>query len=173
MTLARPSKQALKSFHNQVFHTESLQRPLSLVRLVERQRHLATQSRNSETYWMLKQDFQKLQQEARRELGKQGIANPALTGLYMRFEARDDLAVCRDWSHLDSYLIWDIPPQSGVLAYIGQAARQPYYSKKAKTHQRAEAAGVSLPGLGTQLVIDFNLKENFSHKSLIRGPFLF
>ncbi|MBN8459297.1 MAG: hypothetical protein J0M04_15815 [Verrucomicrobia bacterium] len=155
------------------FQTVRLHGPCKLIRLVENPRF--RQDRPGD-YWMEADTFFQARLAAARDLAAQNVEEgkrPALAGLIVRFILRDQLAVCRDWSGLDSFIALDLPPGMSLLALIGNAKMQPYYSTSDPGHAGAEAAGVRLPGLGVQIVIDFQLPENRPAAAMVSQPMPF
>lgn len=152
------------------FRTVRLFGPCHLIRLVAGHRF---QQERPGDYWMEANLFQQARQAAARDLGRQQIEpgkRPGYAGMIVRFLLRDQLAVSRDWSDLDMFVTLNLPQGSSVLALIGQAKMQPYYSPQDPAHDGAEAVGIRLPGLGTQIVIDFQLPENRQAASLVSPP---
>lgn len=152
------------------FKTVRLFGPCNLIRLVAG--HRFQQDRPGD-YWMEANLFQQARLAAARDLSQQQIdpaKRPAYAGMIVRFLLRDQLAVSRDWSDLDMFVTLNLPPGASVLALIGQAKMQPYYSPQDPAHAGAEAAGIRLPGLGTQIVIDFQLPDNRHAASLVSPP---
>lgn len=152
------------------YQTVRLHGPCRLIRLVQgaRFRH-----ENPGDYWMEANLFQQARLAAARDLSQQQLdptKRPGYAGMIVRFLLRDQLAVSRDWSDLDSFVALSLPPGSSVLALLGQAQMQPYYSPQDPAHAGAEAAGIRLPGLGTQIVIDFQLPDNRHAASLVSPP---
>jgi hypothetical protein len=160
------------TFASSGFRACRLHGPASLVRLVHGERYSILASN---AYWIEAAVFQKFLAEARSEIARQGDAPPAhLVGLHMRFQLRDALAVSRDWSDLDHYIELHLPPGQALVALVGQAAGQPYYSvRQSADHARAEAANIRLPGGGEQIVIDFKHPSNRDAVRFVSGTIPF
>lgn len=127
-------------------------------------------------FWMEGNLFRQAFFDASMELRQQGYSGEkhgAYSGMMARFLLRDMLGVSHDWSNLDMFVSLDIPPGKSLIALVGQARMQPYYSPNDPAHAGAEAADVRLPGLGTQIVIDFKQKENQYAANLVSAPMVF
>lgn len=148
--------------------------PASLIRLVQGGRYSMLLTNPGE-YWIDGAYFERFLAQSRAEIAAQGHdPEGPFPGLHARFQLRDTLAVSRDWSHLDSYIELHLPSGESLVALVGKAAGQPYYSDRQATDQaRAEAAGIRLPGRGEQIVVDFKHSANRDAVRFVRGPFLF
>ena len=148
--------------------------PGTLVRLVDSSRYSVMNS-SAGDYWREECVFRGFLQQARADLMSQGVtASPHLVGLHARFQLRDGFAVSRDWSNIDHFIQMDLPAGTSVVALVGPATSQTYYSSKQPVDQaRAAAAGISLPGSLNQIIINFDFPANEPAKSLIRGPYPF
>jgi hypothetical protein len=146
----------------------------TLIRLVDSSRYNPFAPSPGD-YWTEAAVFQRFMLDAAADLAAQNRApNAALTGLYARFQLRDGLAVSRDWSNLDAYIVLELSPGQSVVALVGPARGQGYYSVKQPVERgKAEAAGITLPGLTDQIVINFEFEENRKVLSHVRGPFVF
>lgn len=155
------------------YQTVRLLGPFRLIRLVQCHRH--SQEKPGD-YWMETNLFQQARLTAARDLASGNIEpakRPGYAGMIVRYLLRDQLAICRDWSDLDAFVSLDLPAGSSVLALLGQAQMQPYYSPRDPAHPGAEAGGIRLPGLGTQIVIDFKNPENQYAARLVSSPMVF
>lgn len=147
--------------------------PLNLVRLIQRSRYSVMLDTPGD-FWIEAALFHSFLAAARADLAAQNIGTRGpLVGLHARFQLRDALAVCADWSLLDHFIELRLPPGQSLVALMGQAAAQPYYSldtHRSDDHRRAEAAGIRLPGKATQVVIDFHHPDNRDAVRFVRGP---
>jgi len=148
--------------------------PGSLIRLVDGSRYNPNHISPAE-YWMDEEVFRRALAAAHQDLKGQGHgARQDLLGLHARFQLRDGLAVSRDWSNLDRYIRLTLPAGASIYASVGRTRTQPYYSSsKPEDQARANAAGVSLPGLSQQIVINFQHEANKPARRFITGPHLF
>ena len=169
------------TFQSGTYRAKELKGPLQLIRLVNSQFYTAGSQKNVPSFWMRAPLFESMRRTAEKELRNQGIRDrDGLVGIHMRFQLRDKLAVCGNWSPLDSFIRLNLPKGSSVIAFVGKVKGQPYYDPsdkydpdaKAKS-QQASAGGIALPGGAIQVVIDFSLPENRAMKRHISGPFTF
>lgn len=127
-------------------------------------------------FWMAGNIFRQAFFDASMELRQQGYSGEkqgAYSGMMARFLLRDMLGVSHDWSNLDMYVSLDIPQGKSLIALVGQARMQPYYSPNDPSHAGAEAANIRLPGLGVQIVVDFRNPENQYAAKLVSAPMVF
>ena len=127
-------------------------------------------------FWMEGNLFRQAFYQASMELRQQGFEGEkqgSYAGMMARFLLRDLLGVSRDWSNLDMFVTLNLPPGSSIIALVGKARMQPYYSPTDPAHAGAEAADIRLPGLGTQIVIDFKQPENQHAARLVSPPMVF
>lgn len=148
--------------------------PANLVRLVDGSRY-SPFGPSPGDFWMEEIVFLNFMAAAAADLASQNRQpDPALTGLHARFQLRDGLAVSRDWSNLDQYIRLVLPAGDSLIALVGPAAGQGYYSSnRPEDRARAGAAGITLPGLTEQIIINFNYPDNEPVRRYVSGPFLF
>ena len=155
------------------FQTVRIQGPCNLVRLVGPSSIYQTQPGD---FWLEANLFSQAFYQASVELRQQGFSGEkqgSYAGMMARFLLRDMLGVSHDWSNLDMFVSLNLPPGASLIALIGQARMQPYYSPNDPAHAGAETANIRLPGLGTQIVIDFLLPDNRYAARLVSAPMVF
>ncbi len=149
--------------------------PASLVRLVDSSRYFSASPPGD--FWMEESLFRMFIANAHSDLLSQNKGLPPhLVGLHARFQLRDALAVSRDWSNLDCFISLTLPPGASVIALVGEARGQSYYSAEfhdQAARAKAEEIGVTLPGGRVQVVIDFQFHANQTARNWVRGPFPF
>jgi hypothetical protein len=152
-------------------------------------------NRKTGFFWFEEPVFTRLRDKARAELMRLDVssgekrAKPSceLTGLYMKFCLRGELAICKNFTPIfDGYAILPLRPVDSLVAWVGKIKDQPYYSKprpegltkaeyqeQMQAYELAEAGGTSLVAQEKQYIVDFNFPANKPFANRILGPWRF
>ena len=179
-----------QTFASESYRTFRIEGPTTLVRLLNTENE-SIEEASSGLFWLEKSEFNKLRQSAKKAIeaerkrrkagGQSPMNNPEMAvSLHTRFQLRDRLAVCGNWSDLNKFVSLSIPAGQNLIAFLGATAAQPYYSfdpkkfgpdsKEARQQKKAEDGNIRLPGGLRQIVIDFRMPENQPLKKRISAP---
>ena len=180
----------VQTFAGESYRTFRVEGPTTLVRLLNSE-NKSIEGASSGLFWLEKSEFSKLQLSAKKAIeaertkrktaNQSPMSNPDMAvSLHTRFQLRDNLAICGNWSDLNKFVSLSIPAGQSLIAFLGAAAAQPYYkfdpkkfgpdSKEARQQKKAEDGNIRLPGGLRQVVVDFRMAENQPLVNLISPP---
>jgi hypothetical protein len=169
-----PTPDTVNSFTNGIYRSCKILGPARLLRLLSHagqapEGQMYEQNLETGSFWFDEQDYFRIRSEAEADLkaqaGRDGHREriKARTGMYLRHQFRDLLAVRRNWTpSFDFYIVLGIPANNAIVALEGSVSEQPVYDNAFPGAAAAKKAKIKLQGGLKQYVIDFRFGPNVS-----------